>query len=49
MPSVAVSVTDWPTDDGLRLDAIEMDGVAAALLTVCDAEPVPARNDPSPS
>ena len=47
--SVAVSVTDCPTDDGLRFDAIVMDGVAAAVLTVCDAEPVPATNDASPS
>ena len=26
-----------------------MDGVAAALLTVCDDEPVPVANDASPS
>src|SRR5687767_3793758 len=49
MPSVAVSVTDCPADDGLRFDAMVMDGVAAASLTVCDAEPEPVSNDASPS
>ena len=45
----AVSVTDCPTDDGLRLDAIVIDGVPAALLTVCDVAPEPDSNETSPS
>jgi hypothetical protein len=45
----AVSVTDCPTDDGLRFDAIAIDGVAAVLLTVCDADPEPDTNEASPS
>ena len=49
MLSVAVRVTDWPTDDGLRLDAIVMDGVADASFTTCEAEPTPTSNYASPS
>src|SRR5687767_10993283 len=49
MPSVAVRVTDCPADDGFRLDAMVMEGVEAALLTVCDAEPEPVSNEASPS
>ena len=49
MLSVAVNVTNCPTDEGLRFDAMAMDGVAAALLTVCDAEPEHVANDASPS
>src|SRR5262245_17952110 len=45
----AVSVTDCPTDEGLRFEAIAMVGVDAAVLTVWDAEPTPASNDASPS
>src|SRR5687767_15003111 len=45
----AVSVTDCPTLDGLRLDAIVMTGVAAAALTVWGDEPVPGSNEASPS
>src|SRR6185436_14164131 len=48
MPSVAVSVTDCPTDDGLWFDAMVMVGVAAALLTVCEAVFAPALNELSP-
>src|SRR5918994_648954 len=49
MPRVAVSTTDWPTDEGLRLDTMVTAGVAAASLTVCGDEPAPAANDASPS
>ena len=45
----AVSVTDCPADEGLRFDAIVIDGVADAPLTVCDAEPEPDANDALPS
>jgi hypothetical protein len=47
MPTVAVSVTDCPTDAGLRFEAIVMTGVAAALLTVCAADPALVSNDAS--